>query len=80
MADRERRQVEHSDRRQDSLRGGRRSIDKIACPHCGCLQSSVLAKHATLAQQLHVGYWRRRQCGGCLREFPTQEIARPDVS
>lgn len=52
---------------------GRRKTDKIACPYCGCLQSSV-TKSAPAS--LTDGYWRRRECGACRKRFTTEEVVR----
>jgi transcriptional regulator NrdR family protein len=57
-------------------RGGRRPTDKIACPSCGCLQSSVEYIRQTLDKQQTGGFWRRRECGGCGKKFETEEIVR----
>lgn len=63
------------DRRTDP-RGGRRITDKVACPSCGCLQSSVIPRKPTVDQQQTGGYWRRRQCASCGKVFETEEIVR----
>ena len=49
----------------------RRSEPKLKCPACGSWLSYVLPRHPNMAKR--ETYVRRRQCGGCLREYETEE-------
>ena len=55
----------------------RAASDKLACPHCGHFQSSVLPHSMTPAEQLTEGYWRRRVCLQCRGVFATEERIKP---
>lgn len=82
MVDAER-DLEHADRLiayfVERRAGERRraASDKVACPNCGHLQSSVLPHNMTLAEQLTEGYWRRRVCLHCRDVFATEESVKP---
>lgn len=66
-----------NERRGDPTRGGRRLTDKIACPRCGCLQSTVMRARPTISIQVTTeGYWRRRECASCHQTFETDERVR----
>jgi len=51
----------------------RAASDKLACPHCGHFQSSVLPHTMTPTEQLTEGYWRRRVCLECRQVYATEE-------
>lgn len=46
---------------------------KLACPWCGCLVSRVTNSRD---DAVGTGFWRRRQCQGCLKRFTTEETIR----
>jgi transposase-like protein len=58
----------------------RRAFDKLECPYCKSMQSSVVdCRPGTTSG----GFWRRRKCRGCGRRFVTEEVVRgayPDRS
>lgn len=64
------------DRPDDGRHAGRRKTDKIACPRCGCLQSTVTKSTPALGEQIGDGYWRRRECFSCHKRFTTEEVIR----
>jgi len=73
----ERRDSEQPDRRKldcGRLNRGRRKTDKVACPRCGCLQSSVVPRRMTVEEQRTEGFWRQRECAHCGDIFRTVEV------
>jgi transcriptional regulator NrdR family protein len=58
----------------------RRATDKIACPFCGFLKSTVRPSHPRRDEQQTGGFWRLRQCDGCGQRFKTEEVVREFTS
>lgn len=72
----ERRQIERRERDEpvpvERRKALRRRRDKVACPHCGSLQSIVLPYAPTPQQSASGIFWRLRRCE-CLRTYHTCE-------